>query len=318
MSPATHTTSVSSATTSLLALTTPFIPPPGCESHWSLTSSRTTGVHDYSKPYASMVSALVSETVSSCFPSGWDRAVPESRLHFSPAVCPSGMVYNSMHDPINLGLSTTAWCCNSGFSFQVHYKTDPTSDTVLPYNRCFRTTSGSALHTETITKWELTLSGTLSSSELPTELITSWESKPSMRARNFNTSNTITGIDMTLMIHEAWGVTWAASDRSTMSPQLPDMTSWMLIPTWMAGDVIPDGMYDTEANHDGGYKGLITLIAVVGVLVLLAIIAVVCICGCTGNECGRNKLETKRFRAGLERPSAPEVPEAPAAPGVLK
>ena len=150
------------------------------------------------------------------------------------------------------------------------------------------------------------------SSELPTETMTSLKSNPKMRARNFNTSNTVTGIDKTVMIHEAWGVTWAASDRSTMSPRLPDMTSWMLVPTWTPGDVIPDGMYSTETNHDGGYKGFVTIIIVVGVIVMLAIIAIACVCGCTANECGKNRAETKRFRAGLERACAQETSRAQA------
>lgn len=127
------------------------------------------------------------------------------------------------------------------------------------------------------------------SSELPTETMTSLKSNPKMRARNFNTSNTVTGIDKTVMIHEAWGVTWAASDRSTMSPRLPDMTSWMLVPTWTPGDVISDGMYSTETNHDGGFKGFVTIVIVVGVILMLAIIAIACVRGCTANECGKNR-----------------------------
>lgn len=48
----------------------------------------------------------------------------------------------------------------------------------------------------------------------------------------------------TRMLHDAWVVAWAASDISTMTPELPTLTIDMLVPKWTPGQVIPDGMYD--------------------------------------------------------------------------
>ena len=48
------------------------------------------------------------------------------------------------------------------------------------------------------------------------------------------------------MVHRPWEVTWEASDRSTLTPQLPDMTNNMLVPTWKPGEIIPVGKYDVN------------------------------------------------------------------------
>lgn len=53
-------------------------------------------------------------------------------------------------------------------------------------------------------------------------------------------------------VHNAWHISWAASDTSTLSPALPELTSSKFVPTWVPGESIPPGMYDREQNiHDG-------------------------------------------------------------------
>lgn len=57
------------------------------------------------------VAAVLIADDPSCFPDGWADVVPESRMSFSPAVCPTGWVY---HD-IGEGDATdkfTAFCCD--------------------------------------------------------------------------------------------------------------------------------------------------------------------------------------------------------------
>ncbi|KAH6952206.1 hypothetical protein DER45DRAFT_636509 [Fusarium avenaceum] len=103
--------SVTATAAALLALTTPFQQQTGCNSHFTTTSfissdnTRTT----YTIPL------VISEQVNSCYPSGWDSVVPESRLCFSPAVCPSGWTYYEMEE--NGEMASTAYCCDSGYSF---------------------------------------------------------------------------------------------------------------------------------------------------------------------------------------------------------
>ena len=52
----------------------------------------------------------------------------------------------------------------------------------------------------------------------------------------------------TLLVHEAWAITWYASDTPGLTPQPPTMTNRMLVPTWTPGEVIPDGKYDQDVN----------------------------------------------------------------------
>ncbi|RFN45464.1 hypothetical protein FIE12Z_10330 [Fusarium flagelliforme] len=103
--------SVTTTAAALLALTTPFQQPTGCDSHFITTSLISTYLDGdtYTVPF------IVSERVNSCYPSGWDSVVPESRLCFSPAVCPSGWTYYSMEE--NRQGASTAYCCDSGYSF---------------------------------------------------------------------------------------------------------------------------------------------------------------------------------------------------------
>jgi hypothetical protein len=91
--------------TQLLALTTPFKQPRGCDSHWERTSILST------EGDTSTVPVLLSKAVPSCYPSGWEDVVPESRWNFNPAVCPSGWTYYDMAEDRAMGVSTAS-CCN--------------------------------------------------------------------------------------------------------------------------------------------------------------------------------------------------------------
>lgn len=93
----------------------------------------------------------------------------------------------------------------------------------------------------------------------------------------------------TIMVHEAWIVTWAASDRSTMTPSLPDLTNGMTLPTWTPGDKIPNGEYDDTASREKKLAAknnhLILTVGLVGgaILFLISGGVIVC-CMCTTSE----------------------------------
>ena len=55
----------------------------------------------------------------------------------------------------------------------------------------------------------------------------------------------------TLMLHEAWSISWDASDTSTLTPKLPSLTNNMEVPTWTPGEDIPKGRYDESPVDDG-------------------------------------------------------------------
>lgn len=106
---ATDTATAAATPTQLLALTTPFKQPRGCDSHWERTGILST------EGDTSTVPVLLSKAVPSCYPSGWGDVVPESRWHFNPAVCPSGWTYYNMGEDGVKGHST-AFCCNRSAS----------------------------------------------------------------------------------------------------------------------------------------------------------------------------------------------------------
>lgn len=53
-----------------------------------------------------------------------------------------------------------------------------------------------------------------------------------------------TNLGKTVMVHQGWAITWAASDTATLTPKLPTLTSSMRVPTWTPGQKIKGGAYD--------------------------------------------------------------------------
>ena len=46
----------------------------------------------------------------------------------------------------------------------------------------------------------------------------------------------VTAPDGTLMIHHAWAITWASSDRTQLTPMPPTLTSGETVPSWEPHD----------------------------------------------------------------------------------
>ncbi|KFY35215.1 hypothetical protein V495_08046, partial [Pseudogymnoascus sp. VKM F-4514 (FW-929)] len=191
--------------TNVLALTTPFVQKPDCESIWTLSHVSSYSDDGRLTSVAFLASDVDDERFTSCQPPGWASVVPASRFSFSPAVCPSNWTYYDMASTTNAGTTfTTAYCCASGFYPRSAYS-DPTYlATGVP---CFREASAGDVST----------TGSL--------------------------------LDQ---VHEAWHISWAASDTSTLSPTLPEITADMLIGAWVPGESIIPGKYDRESNHHDG------------------------------------------------------------------
>lgn len=77
------------------------------------------------------------------------------------------------------------------------------------------------------------------------------------------------------MMHNAWTIAWEADDRTTLSPQLPTLTSGMVVPTWVPGETIPPGKYDPD--YDQGTSGSDYSAALYFVMIGIPIIGVVAI-----------------------------------------
>ncbi|WAO93399.1 Hypothetical protein NCS54_01094600 [Fusarium falciforme] len=196
--------------TQLLALTTPFKQPRGCDSHWERTSILST------EGDTSTVPVLLSKALPSCYPSGWEDIVPESRWHFNPAVCPSGWTYYNMGEDRAVG-GSTAFCCNSGYT---------------------------RLNDD---DWELVAYADISTHHCGRWVQNTDEQSTTSDAKAASSVSTI----RTLMLHEAWSISWDASDTSTLTPKLPSLTNNMEVPTWTPGQNIPKGKYDESPVDDG-------------------------------------------------------------------
>ncbi|KAF4439477.1 hypothetical protein F53441_12584 [Fusarium austroafricanum] len=136
-----------------VALTTAYKEPRSCETNFKPTSAAWS-----SDGSSAIVSVMVLEQVSSCYPSGRDDSSDEGYLSFSPA-CPQRA---GGEDPVQL-------------TFPVATASDDKTATA-------------------------------------TEL----ETQP------YESGYPPNG---TLMVHQAWAVTWEASDRTNLSPQPPTLTS---------------------------------------------------------------------------------------------
>lgn len=98
--------------TNVLALTTPFVQKPDCESIWALSHVASYEDDGHLTSEAFLASDADDERFTSCQPPGWASVVPASRFSFSPAVCPSNWTYYDMASTTNAGTTfTTAYCC---------------------------------------------------------------------------------------------------------------------------------------------------------------------------------------------------------------
>ncbi|KAK1995690.1 hypothetical protein LX36DRAFT_712954 [Colletotrichum falcatum] len=85
----------------------------------------------------------------------------------------------------------------------------------------------------------------------------------------------------TIMVHEGWEVTWAASDTATLTPKLPTLTSYMVVPVWTPGEHIPDGQYDpTPPSGSHWIEGSALWFLIIGMPIIGALMIGSCIWCC--------------------------------------
>lgn len=254
-------TAVATATSPLLSLTTPFVQIPSCTDIF-LTTSIVSSFwwNDYSTTTIRVLASDPAEPrVSSCQPSGWADVEPQSRFSFSPAVCPSGWTAYELSasetDISSTSISTisTAYCCSRFVSnrFSAHPALDQRLIFQCPVHSgysldwplsqlsiesvaspaCFK-----AIGDATATTDELSAS---TSAALPTS------SGGSTTSANHATTLFPEGVQ----IHNAWHISWASSDTSTLSPAPPDLSCSQFLATWVPGEATPSTACRNAEDH---------------------------------------------------------------------
>ncbi|KAG8163825.1 hypothetical protein KVR01_005743 [Diaporthe batatas] len=241
-------TGTTPTSTGPLAIRTSFIQPSDCKTQW-----KTTAVPSLGGGSTVMSTIMISEPAATCYPSGWDDITPESRLHFSPGVCPKGWVYHAMQEDTSLAVST-AFCCQSGFDYAFYGPVVPT----FLSNPCGK--YGDRRDTED----------------------TGEEGEDASSTR----------VGTTFMVHEGWAITWAKSDTATMTPKLPTLTNEMRVPTWTPGQKIRDGEYDryhndSQSSEEWFGKDLYWFL-VVGVPIIFVLSVASCV-WCGVRKCRRDR-----------------------------
>ncbi|KAL2810105.1 hypothetical protein BJX63DRAFT_434625 [Aspergillus granulosus] len=235
------------------ALTTPFVPPESCIDQFRTTSYISS--FRWNSFSTTTLRVLVSEEAESCLPSGWDGR--GSELRFSPAVCPSAWTAYDLGGTVSVERSlvtrsktvSTAFCCSSGFTLS-YLSGIPIPDTAA--NACFQPIPTTAPSPSSTTTDPDTQTTTAATNPFPHGL----------------------------RVHEAWHITWEASDASTLSPSPPDLGSCTTIAleSWVPGAPVDSGSLACRSSSDGTshssssdtalFRFLVIGIPVIGVVVI--------------------------------------------------
>ncbi|KAK0129128.1 hypothetical protein ONS95_001066 [Cadophora gregata] len=213
---------------SLLALTTPFVPPaPSCASIFTTTSTITSYYwNNFSTTALNIVYSDPEDSrFTACQPPGWDGVISSSRFHFSPAVCPEQWtayeVREAYVDTNTLSPSrkaTTAYCCASGYSLGDAGVELTSLDTLA----CISAIGVSATPT-------------------PTTTMTAAPSFPN-------------GVQ----IHNAYQISWDATDRTRLSPTPPILAKdgcSQTLSVWVPGESVSSLPCSIENGPGGGSGG---------------------------------------------------------------
>ncbi|KAK3942447.1 hypothetical protein QBC46DRAFT_447868 [Diplogelasinospora grovesii] len=233
----------------LAALTTPFNPPSSssCASIFDVTRIKLL-FNDSEQIVTALVSNAADPRFAACQPTGW-----AGRFSFSPAVCPSAWTYYELSQTVVQIITegkasstySTAYCCASGFTPQV------------------------SLRSFAIPTIDVPCVGTLSSGQ------------PPITAR-LNPTDDSGGASTTIVtqgavVHQAWHVSWAESDTSTLSPSLPALTSSKYLGSWVPGQTVAPGEGDRPSEYnDLGWGSIMNFIMIgipiIGVVILASAI----------------------------------------------
>ncbi|KAK3344256.1 hypothetical protein B0T25DRAFT_573208 [Lasiosphaeria hispida] len=271
----TTSSETSSALEALIStLTTPFIQPSGCDSIFSTTSVFETD-YDYSggRYVTGTIEVAISDRndpkFTSCQPSRWADVVYESQFSFSPAVCPGGWTAYELREA---GVRT-AFCCQSGYV----YASGPANvPGVALGNGCYSEIGVTPATTTSI-------STSTSRSRSPASAV------PTV------TETTATTTPRRYKVHNAYHISWGASDMPALSPQPPDLASCShdgekVIPTWVPGD--PNPVVECINQTDGwggGRNSSLYLFLIIGLPIVIGL-CIICCCAC----CCRHSIKEKR------------------------
>ncbi|KAK0099629.1 hypothetical protein ONS96_008128 [Cadophora gregata f. sp. sojae] len=211
------------------------------------------------------------------------------------------MIYHQMGEYFSSSLATTAKCCEGLI-------------TTVSLNCYCRLSGGTRLLITWHSGFDLWDSSfddnfhAVKNARTPNQCVRTSPEEPTTTTKGSRSQNSITSADITttIMVHEAWMLTWAASDRSTLSPNLPDLTNGTTLPTWVPGDKIPDGEYDDTSSREKKSaqrdNHLILTVGLVGGAALFLIVdgLMIC-CMCTTDERKKNKRETETSRIRMVR-----------------
>ncbi|KAF5010996.1 hypothetical protein FDECE_2866 [Fusarium decemcellulare] len=274
--------------TSRIALTTPYEQPRSCPSNWKRTTAA------WTQDGSSAVPALMSDPISTCYPSGWDDTEAGSRFSFSPAVCPSGWVYWKMaRETDSSPASSTAYCCERFDLLQkAHSKeTKPaTSDYTFDWVGGAQQLA-STLVPNQCTRWVKSTTG-----------MSDEDGTITATASDLEQNDSVITPDGTLMVHQAWAITWAASDTAYLSPQPPALYSGETVGSWDPHESVPSDRPEEEPVNDHANM-YISNSAVWFLMVGLPIIAVLLISSCCWC-CIRSRRKEKRRRQAVAIDSA--------------
>ncbi|KAL2208094.1 hypothetical protein CC79DRAFT_808557 [Sarocladium strictum] len=219
---------------------------------------------------------------TNCQPSGWADRPSSQRFSFSPAVCPSHWIWSNIRveGKFDLHEHTTAQCCSEGFYFSA--RNDNGTKTYA--GRCF-SDFGSGPST--------TINATFLHGEGDVSSITSG-----------------------VMVHEAWHITWRASDQEILDPVPPTLTGKTYgLETWDGKqDSIQDDDYlDSGSSSQNELKGLETIyVLVICLTILFAMLIGMCCSWCV-HQNKKDREEERQRRLAAAAASAITAPaSAPA------
>ena len=120
----------------------------------------------------------------------------------------------------------------------------------------------------------------------------------------------------TLLVYNAWMLTWSDSDIPNLTPRPPSITNRMLVPTWTPGEVIPPGKYDRESpdgpNRNYFLDERVQWFLMVGMPIIGALLIGSCVFCCVRES----KKHKKKKREWARRVAAEAAAEGvPALPG---
>lgn len=118
--------------------------------------------------------------------------------------------------------------------------------------------------------------------------------------------------DGTLMVHQAWAITWDASDRATLSPKPPTMSSGQTIPTWEAFQAVTSQALFARENpvNDTPFNDTYVYFLMIGLPIIFGCLFTCLFCMCFWN---RRKMRKRGQEIQLDSVPARAAPGNPVA-----